>query len=154
VGGVLGVAAGIVFVIFGVPPLLNFLFPSETVGVGETYQDDKLTLRVIEVERTEIEREPASDAAYVVRIEVEARSSWSPRFDNFVMVLHDGSEVRGQPALRNPPLDETPASLKVPQGRSMVELRFSQGEQEIAAPKSLHLEEPPIKFELPDPVVP
>ena len=149
VGGIVGVLVGIVFVFFGVPPLLNFLFPSETIEVGETYEDDKLSLRVLSVVRDELEKEPLSDAAYVIRLSVVAASSWSTHYDNFVLVLEDGTEVRSEPLFTRPPLDERPTSAKVPQGNSILELIFSNGEPTLSPPDSLHLEEPPVKFELP-----
>lgn len=153
-GGVLGVIAGIVVTFLAVPSILNFLFPSKTIELGETFENDKLELRIVDVLRDEIEKEPASDAAYVVRIQVEAQSSWSPRFDNFVLVLSDETEIRSQPRLRRAPLERQPTSAEVPQGSSLLELSFSNGEPSLAEPDSLHLEEPAVKFKLPIPVAP
>lgn len=150
VGGIVGVVVGVVVVFFAVPSILNFLFPSETIAVGTTFENDKLELRIVEVVRGELEKDPGNDAAYVVRLEVNAKSSWSPRYDNFVLVLDDDTEIRAESHGRAPPIEQAPANAAVPQGRSVLELQFSKGEPTLAKPDSLHLEEPPVKFELPE----
>ena len=154
IGGIVGVVVGVVVVFFAVPSILNFLFPSETIAVGETFENDKLELKIVEVVRNEIEKEPENDAVYVVRLEVNARSSWSPRYDNFVLVLDDDTEIRAESYGRAAPTERGPANASVPQGRSVLELQFSNGESTRAGPHSLHLEEPPVKFELPEPTGP
>lgn len=154
VGGILGVIAGIVVTLLAVPSILNFLFPSETIGVGESFENDKLELRVREVVFEELEAEPQSNAAYVVRLDIDANSSWSPPYHNFVLVLEDGSEIRAESHGRTPPIEHAPEKAEVPQGESVLELQFSNGDPSLPPPDSLHLEEPPVKFELPAPVTP
>ncbi|MGH2609727.1 MAG: hypothetical protein ACRDHF_11670 [Tepidiformaceae bacterium] len=139
-GGVLGVIAGVVVTFLAVPSILNFLFPSETIEVGKTFENDKLTMRVESVERAEF----LDEFGYAVRLWVDARSSWSPSEENFVLVLDDGTEIRAG----NP-------NLRFPQGEVTIRLEFPAGaEPDLAEPDSLHIEEPPVKFELPAPVTP
>lgn len=155
IGGVLGVIAGIVVTFFAVPSILNFLFPSETIAVGETFQDDKLTMRVEEVVLVELEIDPGGRAAYLVRWEVTARSSWSARYDSFVMVLDDETELPGTTVWVPHGQDKPPTTFTVPQGTSTLEVAFFDLERiQLPAPDSVHLEEPPVKFKLPEPTSP
>lgn len=145
---------GVLVTFLAVPSILNFLFPGETIAVGETFENDKLELRIVEVVRAELEKDPGNDAAYVVLLEVNAKSSWSPRYDNFVLVLDDDTEIRAASTGRTSSTEHAPSKASVPQGRSVLELQFSNGEPTLARPDSLHLEEPPVKFELPEPTSP
>jgi hypothetical protein len=94
-----------------------------------------------------------SDAAYLVRLHVTARSSWSPAYDNFVLVLADETEIRARALLRRPDA-EGPARATVPQGESVLELLFANGGPSLAPPDSLQLEEPAVTFALPEAVSP
>ena len=146
--------AGAIVTVLAAPAIIGFFFPTETIAVGETFENDKLTMRVRDVLREELEAEPETNAAYVVRLEVDANSSWSPPYHNFVLVLEDGSEIRAESHGQSPPTEERPTNATVPQGESVLELQFSNGEPSLAPPDALHLEDPPVKFDLPAPVSP
>ena len=141
IGAVLGIIAGVLFVLFGVGPLLNFLFPTETIAAGDAYHNDKLTLRVDSIA-------PAADddSAYVIHLAVDAKSSWNLEESRFVVKFADGREVEANPAGPDGPLN------RVPQGASTLSLTFPAGT--AARPETLHLSEPPVKFELPEPATP
>ena len=137
-GGALGVIAGLVFVLFGVPPLLNFLFPGETVEAGETFENDKLTLRIDQVARATTE-----DGVTIV-LEVTARSTWS--LDEVLFVLETAEGVEEESA--RPSIDDHEVE-RVPQGRSRLVLTFDlRRAQPPHEPAYLHVSEPNVKFRL------
>ena len=140
---------GVVVTFLAVPQILNFLFPSETIEVGETFEDGKLAIRVEAVTRGEF---LTGEFGYAVTLAVDAESSWRPPRENFVLVLEDGAEIKASN------LDAGATSEdreRIPQGESTLTLEFPAGfDAELAVPESLHLEEPPVKFELPAPVTP
>lgn len=153
VGGILGVIVGVVIVLFGVPALLNLLFPSETIEVGKTYEDDKLTMRIEAVEIRSSTSTPPYEVL-VVQIAVDAESTWTVSPANFVLVLDDGTELRSTEFLL--PFDQgeqSGARTRLPQGPSLLYIAFSGRDVAVRQPDSLHLEEPPVKFALKDPVV-
>lgn len=154
-GGILGVIVGVIVTFLAVPQILNFLFPSETIEVGETFEDSKLTIQVGQVLAEELEIDPGGRPAYVVSLTVEARSTWSAKYAAFVLVLEDDTELHARARSRSHDEPDFPDDLKVPQGTSTLELLFFDVERmTLAPPDSLHLEEPPVKFELPAPVTP
>jgi hypothetical protein len=145
VGGILGVIAGVIVTFLAVPSILNFLFPSETIEVGEAFQDDKLSIMVGNVYFK------PNGLGYIVDLSVEAKSTWRPEPRNFVLVLTSGEEIDATSV--SIPGDDSQRS-PIPQGHSVVELGFPlDARAQASAPDSLHLEEPPVKFELP-PVAP
>ncbi len=147
IGGILGVIVGVIVTFFAVPSILNFFFPSETIAVGETFEDDKLTMRVKSVVRGQF---LSGDYGYALTVAVHAQSSWKPSPQNFVLVLEDRAEIKANYLYTSPSGSE---GGRVPQGQSEVTLEFPAGsDADLADPDSLHLEEPPVKFELPDPV--
>lgn len=146
-GAILGIVAGILFVLFGVGPLLDFLFPTETIAVGSTYHDDKLTLKVNEVELLVFPSLP-EQRGFLVRMAVDARSSWNLEESRFVLKLEDGREIDGYASHEGGKLG------RVPQGASVVELVFVTGRENPPRPEALHISEPAVKFKLPAPTTP
>jgi hypothetical protein len=154
VGGVLGVVAGIAVTFLAAPSILNFFFPAETIAVGESFEDSKLTMTVEGITAGESSTVPAGTPPgpkrmFVVELAVGARSSWNTTYENFVLVLDNGEEQHA-----SDPNRDVGGELSVPQGGGSVALAFRFPLDEEGAPDSLHLEEPPVKFELPEPASP
>jgi hypothetical protein len=93
IGAVLGIVAGTLFVLFGAGPLLNFLFPTDTIPVGESYHDDKLTMRVTRIASMDTDVDPGRHQGYLVEWDVEAKSSWWPH--DACRGTDGGQELRG-----------------------------------------------------------
>ncbi len=153
-GGILGVIGGIVFVFFGVPPLLNFLFPSETIAIGETYADDKLTMRIEGVSPAVYPFE-AESWGFTVLLSIEAKTSWSLKDVQFILETDTGEEFESRtPIVKGGQVNE------IPRGATSLLLLFvtepSPQAYESSAKRavSLHVSDPNVEFELQEPARP
>ena len=149
VGGILGVVAGVVLGLLGLPPLLNALFSGEPVGFDETYEGNGRVITILSLERGPdvLRGLPGGETAGVaIRLSVTARRTWEvePRF--FQLELTTG----GRWVDAAPPVDALPeTSLDFPLGESReLLLQFPIPPGREGDPKYLHLSDPNIKFEL------
>ncbi|GAB4323275.1 MAG: hypothetical protein Kow0010_04570 [Dehalococcoidia bacterium] len=151
-GGILGVIAGVVLGLLGLPPLLNALFSGDPVAFDETFDGDGRVISILSLEQGPdvLQGLPGGETAGVaIRLSVTARRTWEvePRF--FQLELTTG----GRWIDAAPPVDTLPeTSLHFPLGESReLLLQFPIPPGREGAPKYLHLSDPNIKFELSPP---
>lgn len=134
-GGVLGVVAGVLFTFLAVPPLLDWAFPPERVGVGEEFAHEGLILRVASVERL--------DEQWRITVDVTVRKTWHAQLDDFVLHYDSGTE--------RPPIaaNSTPPS-SIGLGQSGTLTLVFPAVTNGADPSMLWLDDPQVEFALPE----
>lgn len=156
-GAVLGVIFGIMFALYGLPPILKHYYGEKNVAVGAAYESEGRTIRVLGVtagfDPLTVGTEPAGTPAKDVIVVTVRTTGWAenePRQGRYrleVEGVHDW--LNPLPAIdaevqRDPPLAA---------GEQEVWLRFAMPEgisAESVRPVELHLEEPRVKFQLPE----
>ncbi|MDZ7729273.1 MAG: hypothetical protein U5Q44_14395 [Dehalococcoidia bacterium] len=136
-GAVLGILVGVMFALYGLPPILRAIYGPETVAAGETYQGDAKSLTVTGV----------AQAGGEYRVELQARTNrtWDLTGETWQL------EVEGQdewiPALAADP-DQAETSFDFELGEErMLLLRFPVPDGG-GEPQVLHLDDPRVRFEL------
>lgn len=155
-GGVLGVIFGIMFALYGLPPILKHYYGEKNVAVGAVYEKDGRTLQVVSVtagfDPLTVGTETAGSAAKAVIVVTVRSTGWpenEPRQGRYRLEVADVHDwLNPLPAIeaevqRVPPLAA---------GEQEVWLRFAMPEglsAQSVRPVELHLEEPRVKFQLP-----
>lgn len=136
-GAVLGILVGVMFALYGLPPILRAIYGPETVAAGETYQGDAKSLTVTSLEQTggeyRVELQARTNRTWEVtpetwQLEVEGRDEWVPAL----------APDSGQP--------ETAFDFELGEERTLL-LRFPVPE-DGGEPQVLHLDDPRVRFEL------
>jgi hypothetical protein len=137
-GAVLGIIAGIMFALYGLPPILRAIYGEETVAVGEAYEKDAKLLVVESVERF--------DDVFVVTMAARTNKTWKPEADGIRLEISTQDEWL---ELLPPGADQPGTSLEFVLGetRTLV-LRFAAPARIDARPLALHLADPRLRFEL------
>lgn len=148
-GAILGVVAGVVLGLLGLPPLLNALFGGEPVAFDETYEGDGRVISILSLERGPdvLRGLPGGETAGVaIRLSVTARRTWEvePRF--FQLELTSGGRWIDAAAPVEA-IPETSLEFVLGQTRELL-LQFPVPPGREGEPKYLHLSDPNIKFEL------
>lgn len=134
-GGILGVIAGVLFTFFVLPPLLDWAFQPERIGVGEEFAHEGLVLRVTSVERL--------DEQWHITIDATVRKTWHAGIDDFVLRYDSGTE---RPALAE---GSTPPS-SIALGDSGTLTFAFPFVTDGAEPELLKLDDPQVEFALPE----
>lgn len=150
-GAVLGVAAGALFAFFGLPPLLHHFFGETKVPVGATYEGDAKAIRVESVEVVEgaashLDQPPPRLA--VVTLTVRTNKIWNPKPSDFRLEADGRRRVDSLGAMPAYPLSHLRFELGVERALSLI---FPLSGRGAETPKYLHLSDPPVRFELPEP---
>lgn len=137
-GAVLGIIAGIMFALYGLPPILRAIYGEETVSAGEAYAKDAKLLVVESVERV--------DDVLVVTLMARSNKTWEPEADGIKLEVSTQDEWL---ELLPPEAGEPETSLEFALGeaRTLV-LRFPAPARIDARPIALHLADPRLRFEL------
>lgn len=148
-GGILGVVAGIVLGLLGLPPLLNALFSGEPIGFDDTYEGNGRVISILSLEQGPdvLRGLPGGETAGVaIRLEVTARRTWEvdPRF--FQLELTSGGRWIDAAAPVEA-IPETSLEFVVGQTRELL-LQFPVPPGREGEPKYLHLSDPNVKFGL------
>lgn len=151
-GAVLGVVAGVLFTFFGLPPLLDRFFGETHVGGGEAYEGDAKVIRVTSVGVGAPPEAPATPpaerlVAFVV-LSVRTNKTWRPTPSDFRLEIAAGDRIRsGGP---NPAVADSGLDFELGKERTLT-LLFELPRKVEIAPRYLHLSDPPVRFELPEP---
>ncbi len=138
-GAVLGIIVGIMFALYGLPPILRSIYGEKTVAAGETYEGDGRSIRVVSVERT------TDPDRYRVTLDVTTNKTWDLQPDDFNLEISTAKDWT--PAL--PPGDDPDTSLDFTLGVERTLLLVFEAPQRVdAKPEKLHLEHPRLKFDL------
>ncbi len=159
-GGVLGVLFGIMFALYALPPILRHYYGEENVDVGEVYEDEGRTIRVtgvlVGLDPLTIGPNIAGAAGTadedVVTVVVRT-TGWptdEPREGRYRLEI-EGIEDWVNPL---PPITgEMTSDPPLAAGEQEVHLRFAIPPgltAETVKPAELHLEDPLVKFVLPE----
>ncbi|MGD9934228.1 MAG: hypothetical protein AB7T37_10990 [Dehalococcoidia bacterium] len=139
-GAVLGVLAGVVFVVFAVPPIFDHYFGVADIELGQTYRSDGIALTVEEVS-TEFVVDRLEVAVVLLVEDPEAR--WCPHPTSIRAELSSGFRVL--PESSDPPLSApcVPGALTGP-----VTLTFSFPRVTEGDPHILHIDDPRVRLYL------
>jgi hypothetical protein len=137
-GAVLGVIVGIMFALYGLPPVLRALYGEESVAAGETYEKDAKALAIESIERL--------DDLFVVTMAATTSKTWNLEAEGI------GLEVSTQDEWLEllPPDANLPATsldFVLGETRTLV-LRFPAPARIDARPVALHFADPRVQFEL------
>lgn len=138
-GATLGIIVGIMFALYGLPPILRAIYGEEDVAADEAYEGDGRLIRVLRVER-----EPDPER-FVVSLDVTNNKTWDLAPEDFQLEIT--TEEDWIPAL--PPGDDPDTSLDFTLGqqRTLV-LVFEAPTRVDARPVALHLADPRVRFDL------
>ncbi len=141
IAAILGIVLGIPAGVFGLPAALNYFFDETTVEAGGRYEHDALEITVVSTGRSE-----GPPRTVTITLAVLARESWQPLLRDFELELASGDRITA--GLADPSLPQLAAGEE-----TTFALRFSLTEaQEESAPLVLHLTDPKVRFELPEPL--
>lgn len=137
-GAVLGIIVGIMFALYGLPPILRAIYGEESVAAGETYDKDARVIAVQSVERT--------DGTFVVTMAATTNKTWDLQPQGVKLEITTQDEW-----LELLPLDplapETSLDFELGQPRALV-LRFAAPPRADAVPVAVHFADPRVRFEL------
>jgi hypothetical protein len=137
-GAILGVIAGIMFALYGLPPILRAIYGEESVAAGETYDKDAKSLAIESVER--------ADDLFVVTLTATTNKTWNLEPDGIKLEISTQDEwIELLPPEAG--LPETSLRFVLGEARTLV-LRFAAPARVDARPLALHFADPRVRFEL------
>lgn len=140
IAAILGIVIGIPAGVFGLPAALNYFFDEPTVEVGDRYDEDGLKVSVAAVATAE-----GPPRTVTITLDVTSETPWAPRLADFELELDSGDRA----------VAESPEPTLSPfaEGETgTVTLRFVLTQAGEASPEALHVADPKVRFELPEPV--
>lgn len=139
-GAVLGIIVGIMFALYGLPPILRSIYGEESVAMGATFDGDGRVIRVVDVTRS------AEPARFLVTISAETAKSWDLGPGDAKLEISTQDEwVEALPP--DPADPRTSFDFVLGQEREML-LRFPAPTRVDAEPVALHLAHPRVRFDL------
>ena len=149
-GAVLGVIVGGMFAAYGLKPILRHYYGEQRIALGQTFEGDARTIRVVHAgtERPEAFQHPAGarDDGYYVTLKITTNKTWSPAITSFAVEFSGVDDwVEAGAAVPS-----TGASIPFPLGEQRtIYLRFARPVIVGAEPEYLHIASPRVRFELP-----
>ena len=138
-GAVLGVLVGIMFALYGLPPILRAIYGEETIAAGETYEGDGRVIRVVSVDRV---TEPE---LYLVTLAITSNKTWDVGRETFQLEISTQDEWI--PAMEADGRAETSFDFVLGEPRELL-LQFEAPLRVDARPVELHVTDPRLAFEL------
>jgi hypothetical protein len=137
-GAILGVIVGIMFALYGLPPILRAIYGEESVAAGRTYDKDAKSLTVGSVERL--------DDAFVVTMAATTNKTWQLEPDGIKLEITTQDEwLELLPP--DPARPDTSLDFVRGEARTLV-LRFPAPARVDTRPVALHFADPRVRFEL------
>lgn len=135
-GAILGIIVGATFAFYGLPPILKHFYGEKHIAVGQTYEGDAKTIRVLS-------RESGS-----IVLEVRTNKTWAPRPGDFSLQYKGAGDW--QQATAATFTDGAPAVFDIPElGETMrVTLMFPPPPSAGAQAQYLHIADPRVRFDL------
>jgi hypothetical protein len=146
VGALLGVVAGAVFALFGLPPIIHHYFGTASIAVGETYRGDGKNIRVESVALREAGLAPAqgSAPAWFVTLTLNPTRPWETAYDNFELELEDGTRLTATPATGDV---IAPLTFRAAETAGLP-LRFDPPAGRAGIAKQLRMKSPSVRFDI------
>jgi hypothetical protein len=138
-GAVLGVIVGIMFALYGLPPILRSIYGEKSVADGATFEGDGRVILVVAVERI-----PEPDL-FLVSLDITSNKTWEVGPDSFQLEI--STQDDWIPALPADSRLETSFDFVLGEQRTLL-LRFEAPARLDARPVELHITDPRVKFEL------
>ena len=141
IAALLGIVIGIPVGVFGLPLALNSIFDEPTIAVGDRYLEGGLRIEVVSVETV-----AGPPRRVLVTLAVLAEEPWAPSLEDFELALVEPDE-------RIAASSSDPRLSQIAEGReTTITLRFSVSQAGSISPEALHLTDPKVRFELPEPL--
>lgn len=138
-GAVLGILVGVMFALYGLPPILRSIYGPTTVEHAETYEGDAKSIVVTGVTR--------DGDDYLVELQASTNSTWNIAASDWQLEV-DGNDdwiPAEEPSSSEPGTD---LDFELGEERTLL-LRFSpDGDGEAGEARVLHLDDPRLRFEL------
>ncbi len=141
IAALLGIVIGIPIGVFGLPLALNSIFDEPTIAVDDRYLEEGLRIEVVSVETV-----AGPPRGVLVTIAVLAEEPWAPSLEDFELELVEPDE-RIAAGSANPRLTQI-----AEREETTITLRFSVSRAGSISPEALHVADPKVRFELPEPL--
>jgi hypothetical protein len=137
-GAILGIIVGIMFALYGLPPILRAIYGEDSVAAGSTYDQNAKTLTVESVERLE--------GQFVVTMAATTNKTWDLEPHGIKLEISTQDEwLELLPP--DPSQPGTSLDFVLGQPRTLV-LHFAAPTRVDARPVALHFADPRVRFEL------